>query len=70
MSKIKDLYAEVNGIDDLMPTDDDHEMAHMAYEIRKETVINELEMLRQVTPYEAHKEIIDDAIKLIKEGEV
>ena len=43
---------------------------HQAWLIRKETVLNELEMLRQDTSYAAHKEIIDDAIKFIKEGEV
>ena len=44
--------------------------SHQAWLIRKETVLNELEMLRQDTSYAAHKEIIDDAIKFIKEGEV
>ena len=44
--------------------------SHQVWLIRKETVLNELEMLKQDTPYAAHKEIIDDVIKFIKEGEV
>lgn len=44
--------------------------SHQAWLTRKETVLNELEMLKQDTPYAAHKEIIDDAIKFIKEGEM
>ena len=44
--------------------------SHQAWLVRKETVLNELEMLKQDTPYAAHKEIIDDVIKFIKEGEV
>lgn len=69
MSRIKDLYAEVNGIDDLKPLDD-IEVAHQAWLIKKETIINKLEMLIQDTPNEAYKDTIREAIKFINEGEV
>lgn len=70
MSKIKDLHAMVNQIDDLMPTDADYNMAHVAYEVRKETIINKLEMLIQDTKYEVYKNTLRDVIDFIKEGEV
>lgn len=69
MSRIKDLYAEVNGIDDLKPVDD-IEVAHQAWLIKKETIINKLEMLIQDTPSEAYKDTLREAIKFINEGEV
>lgn len=69
MSRIKDLYAEVNGIDDLKPLDD-IEVAHQAWLIKKETIINKLEMLIQDTPSEAYKDTLREAIKFINEGEV
>ena len=43
---------------------------HQAWLIRKETVLNELATLKQDTPYAAHKEILDDVIKSITEGDV
>lgn len=69
MSRIKDLYAEVNGIDDLKPLDD-IEVAHQAWLIKKETIINKLEMLIQDTPSEVYKDTLREAIKFINEGEV
>lgn len=69
MSRIKDLYAEVNGIDDLKPLDD-IEVAHQAWLIKKETMINKLEMLIQDAPSEAYKDTLREAIKFINEGEV
>lgn len=69
MSRIKDLYAEVNGIDDLKPLDD-IEVAHQAWLIKKETIINKLEMLIQDTPSEAYRDTLREAIKFINEGEV
>ena len=47
MSRIKDLFAKVHGDDDLT-IDDELDLAHLAYLIEKETVINKLEMLTQV----------------------
>lgn len=69
MSKIKDLDAMVKGIDDLAPVDN-LEMAHMAYLIRKETIINQLEMLGQVIDNKVYKRVINETIEFIKEGEV
>lgn len=69
MSKTKDLLAVVEGMDDLAPTEEDIQVAHSAYLIRKETVINELEMLMQTLTSEAQIEIVEDAINFIKEKE-
>lgn len=69
MSKIKDLFAEVNGIDDLKVTDA-MELAHIGYLIKKETIINKLEMLIQDTESQIYKEVLREAVDFIKEGEV
>lgn len=69
MSKIKDLFAEVNNIDDLK-VEGAMELAHMGYLIKKETVINKLEMLMQDTKSRTYKEVLQEAIDFIKEGEV
>ena len=70
MSKIKDLYAAVEQIDDLTPTETDYELAHMAYEVRKETIINKLEMLIQDTQYQVYKDTLREVIDFIREKEV
>lgn len=44
--------------------------AHEAWLIKKETVINELEMLLQDVNTDVYRQIIKDAIKFIEEGEV
>lgn len=69
MSKIKDLFAEVNNIDDLK-AEGAMELAHIGYLIKKETVINKLEMLMQDTESQIYKEVLREAIDFIKEGEV
>lgn len=69
MSKIKDLDAAVKGIDDLAPVDN-LEMAHTAWLIRKETILNELEMIMQDTKSIVYRKVLADAIEFIKEGEV
>lgn len=69
MSRIKDLYAAVEGIDDLAP-ENAMEMAHEAYLIKKETIINKLEMLIQDTKFQVYKDVLNEAIEFIKEGEV
>lgn len=69
MSKIKDLYAEVNNIDDLKPVDD-IEVAHQAWLIKKETILNKLEMLIQDTEYQVYKDTLKEVADFIKEGEV
>lgn len=69
MSKIKDLFAEVNDIDDLK-VEGAMELAHIGYLIKKETVINKLEMLMQDTESQIYKEVLREAIDFIKEGEV
>ncbi len=69
MSKIKDLYAEVNNIDDLKPVDD-IEVAHQAWLIKKETILNKLEMLIQDTEYQVYKDTLKEVSDFIKEGEV
>lgn len=69
MSKIKDLDAMVKGIDDLAPVDN-LEMAHTAWLIRKETILNELEMIMKDTESIVYKKVLADAIEFIKEGEV
>lgn len=69
MSKIKDLNAMVKGIDDLAPVDN-LEMAHTAWLIEKETVINELHMLAQDTDNAIYKRVLNSAIDFIKKGEV
>lgn len=69
MSKIKKLYAVVEGIDDLKP-EDNMELAHLAWLVKKETIINELTMLMQDTDSKAYKQVLSEAIKFIEEGEV
>lgn len=69
MSKIKDLNAMVNGIDDLAPVDN-LEMAHTAWLIEKETVINELHMLAQDTDNAVYKRVLNSTIEFIEKGEV
>lgn len=69
MSKIKDLYAEVNNIDDLKPVDG-IEVAHQAWLIKKETILNKLEMLIQDTKYQVYKDTLKEVADFIKEGEV
>lgn len=69
MSKIKDLNAMVKGIDDLAPVDN-LEMAHTAWLIRKETILNELEMIMQDTKSIVYRKVLADTIEFIKEGEV
>lgn len=69
MSKIKDLLIAVDEIDDLAPTDDDIQLAHMASMIRKETILNELDMLKQTLDGIGQIRIVEDTIKFIKEGE-
>ena len=69
MSKIKDLDATVKGIDDLAPVDN-LEMAHTAWLIRKETILNELEMIMQDTKSIVYRKVLADTIEFIKEGEV
>lgn len=69
MSKIKDLNAMVKGIDDLAPVDN-LEMAHTAWLIEKETVINELHMLAQDTDNATYKRVLNSAIEFIEKGEV
>lgn len=68
MSRIKDLYAEVEQIDDLQTGG--LEMAHQAYLIRKETIINKLKMLAADTEYPIYRDTILEAVKFIEEGEV
>lgn len=71
MSKIQDLYAEVNDIDDLKTTSEQsEEIKKYAYEIKKETLCNELQMLVDDTPYRIYKEVITKAINFIKTGEL
>lgn len=69
MSKIKELYAVVKDIDDLKP-EDNLELAHLAWLVKKETIINELTMLVQDTDSKAYKQVLSEAIKFIEEGEV
>lgn len=69
MSKIKKLYAVVEDIDDLKP-EDNMELAHLAWLVKKETIINELTMLMQDTDSKAYKQVLSEAIKFIEEGEV
>lgn len=69
MSKIKELYAVVKDIDDLKP-EDNLELAHLAWLVKKETIINELKMLMQDTDSKAYKEVLSETIKFIEEGEV
>lgn len=69
MSKIKDLNAMVKGIDDLAPVDN-LETAHIAWLIRKETIINQLEMIMQDTSSIVYRKVLADTIEFIKEGEV
>jgi len=69
MSKIKELYAVVKDIDDLKP-EDNLELAHLAWLVKKETIINELTMLMQDTDSKAYKQVLSEAIKFIEEGEV
>lgn len=71
MSKIQDLYAEVNDIEDLkLPVEQSEEIKKYAYEIKKETLCNELQMLVNDTPYMVYKEIITKAINFIEKGEL
>lgn len=73
MSKIKDMYAIENGIDDLIPVDETDiafQMAHQAYEIEKETIINKLEMLIADTNIVVYKQTLAEAIEFIRKGEV
>lgn len=44
--------------------------AHIGYLIKKETIINKLEMLIQDTESQIYKEVLREAIDFIKEGEV
>lgn len=44
--------------------------AHKAWLHEKETIINKLEMLIQDTESQSHKEVLQEAIDFIKEGEV
>lgn len=69
MSKIKELYAVVKDVDDLKP-EDNLELAHLAWLVKKETIINELTMLMQDTNSKAYKQVLSEAIKFIEEGEV
>lgn len=69
MSKIKDLDAMVKGIDDLAPVDN-LEMAHTAWLIRKETILNELEMIMQDTKSIVYRKVLADTIEFIEKGEV
>lgn len=69
MSKIKNLLAAVEEIDDLAPTEDDIQLAHMAYITKKETILNELHMLKQTLNSQAQIEIVEDAVKFINDGE-
>lgn len=69
MSKIKELYAVVKDIDDLKP-EDNLELAHLAWLVKKETIINELTMLMQDTDSKTYKQVLSEAIKFIEEGEV
>lgn len=69
MSKIKDLNAMVKGIDDLAPVDN-LEMAHTAWLIEKETIINELSMLAQDADNATYKRVLNSAIEFIEKGEV
>lgn len=69
MSKIKELYAVVKDIDDLKP-EENLELAHLAWLVKKETIINELTMLMQDTDSKAYKQVLSEAIKFIEEGEV
>lgn len=69
MSRIKKLLAVVEGIDDLKP-EDNMELAHMAWLVEKETIINELTMLIQDTDSKAYKQVLSDTIKFIERGEV
>lgn len=69
MSRIKDLFAKVHGDDDLT-IDDELGLAHLAYLIEKETVINKLEMLTQVLDNPVYEEVIKETIDFIKKGEV
>lgn len=69
MSKIKDLDATVKGIDDLAPVDN-LEMAHTAWLIRKETILNELEMIMQDTKSIVYRKVLADTIEFIEKGEV
>ncbi len=69
MSKIKELYAVVKDVDDLKP-EDNLELAHLAWLVKKETIINELTMLMQDTDSKAYKQVLSEAIKFIEEGEV
>lgn len=71
MSNIQDLYAEVNDIDDLKTTSEQsEEIKKYAYEIKKETLCNELQMLVDDTPYRIYKEVITKAINFIETGEL
>lgn len=69
MSKIKDLLAEVEGIDDLK-VEGAMELAHLGYLIRKETITNKLEMLIHDTDSRVYKEVLREAIDFINEGEI
>lgn len=69
MSRIKDLLAEVNDIDDLK-VEDAMELAHLGYLIKKETIINKLKMLIQVIDNPVYEDVIREAISFIEEGEV
>ena len=69
MSKIKELYAVVKDIEDLKP-EENLELAHLAWLVKKETIINELTMLMQDTDSKAYKQVLSEAIKFIEEGEV
>ena len=69
MSKIKDLDATVKGIDDLAPVDN-LKMAHTAWLIRKETILNELEMIMQDTKSIVYRKVLADTIEFIEKGEV
>ena len=74
MSKIKDYLAEVADIDDLKAVDDRPNIldaiseAHAGAEVERETIINKLEMLAQDTPYQAYKDVLNEAVKYIKEA--
>ena len=44
--------------------------AHQDYEHRKKVLIDKLEMLRNDTPYDSYKKVLQEAIDFLKEKEV
>lgn len=64
------VYYDAGDVRLVPKADAELQKAHEEWLIRKETIINKLEMLRDDTPYQAYKDTLREAINFINEGEV